>query len=1200
MKSNSSGSSSNQLLNNTQLLLEALFNQSLTFVAILSPEGQVLDVNDSVLKSKGFTKDDFIGKPIWKSPLWCNFPEWETIWKQRLVEASQLQTPVITKDIFQGKDGSDYYAEASATALYDPDNGELLGYLVQAIDTTKCQLIEDKNQANEARLEFILERCHIGSWDYNHIDDTAHRSLMHDQIFGYDQLLPQWTYEMFLNHVIPEERDDVDKGFQQAVKNKADFTTEFRIRRKDGEIRWILASSGHPVDATGLAKLRAGTVQDITELKQAEIAKLSHSAELQSLFNALPDTYYRMTSDGTILDYRAQQKSEQDENPDNFVGKRMADFLPDDIALLFQSKIDEALQAEQAVTFNYALLANHQMTHCDVRLNRIPHSDQLICVIRDVTDEFKSKESLATSEQLFRTFFEQAAVGVALVDAEKGTFVRINQRFCDMLGFSVEEMVNGKHFRAITHPDDLPLGLNNLEAIRSGKKRKASQEKRYIHKDGHVVWVELSVSSTSKNGEPAQTMIAIAQDINLRKKAEEKLQLSARVFSDTQEGIVITDAQQLIVDTNPAFSQITGYSREDVLGKSTSLLSSGKQSPQFYAQMWAAITENGHWQGEVWNRTKEGELFAELLNISSLTNEHNQVTHYVGVFSDITSIKRQQEKLNLMAHYDVLTNLPNRTLFIDRFHQSIAHSKRTGHQLAVCFLDLDDFKPVNDNYGHDIGDRLLVEVAARITGCIRDEDTVSRQGGDEFAILLNDIKCVSEYEVTIQRLHQVLAMPYFIDSVQHKVTASSGVTLYPSDSGDIDTLLRHADNAMYQSKLLGKHRSQLYSPDSDQRIIQKNLQLEEIEQALVNHEFQLYYQPKVNMVTGEVFGVEALIRWLHPEKGLIPPLAFLPYIDGAPLEIRLGEWVINEALQQLNHWQQQGVDLEVSINISSDHLLSPMFVTVLEKYIAAYPSVNAQRLQLEILESSALGDLNTITRIIETCQNSFGVSFALDDFGTGYSSLTHLRSLPVNTIKIDQSFVRDVLDDPSDYSIIEGVISLTKAFNRNVIAEGVETSNHGLMLLVMGCEQAQGYAIAKPMPAGSLIQWLNDYIPNKAWLDCGQQQRSNKEKSLEIFRLINNQWIEKLRSKVACSGHDMANWPIFDHQLCQCASWIRREQQNQLFDKEEVQRLKETHAKLHAMADLMQRQYDAGDITAARASLSALELVFEELSKGVG
>ncbi|WP_171035714.1 EAL domain-containing protein [Colwellia ponticola] len=695
----------------------------------------------------------------------------------------------------------------------------------------------------------------------------------------------------------------------------------------------------------------------------------------------------------------------------------------------------------------------------------------------------------------------------------------------------------------------------------------------------------------------SEATTALRIEINQRKLAEEKLQLSSRVFNNTHEAIMITNEEQVIVDVNPAFSDITGYNREEMIGKTPHVLRSGKHSANFYQAMWQAVTEQGHWQGQVWNKSKQGDLYAELLSISSLKNDEGKVTHYICLFSDITDLKRQQEQLKLMAHYDVLTKLPNRALFVDRFHHAIAHSIRTGHQLAICFLDLDDFKPVNDNYGHDVGDRLLIEVAKRITECIREEDTVSRQGGDEFAILLNDLKSASQYEVTMDRIHQSLAQPYDIDGVQHNITASSGVTLYPSDNSDIDTLLRHADHAMYQSKLAGKHRTQLYNPDYDQLIIQKNSQLEEIEQALANNEFELYYQPKVNMTTGDVFGVEALIRWLHPDKGLIQPLDFLPFIDDTPLENKLGEWVINEALQQLTQWQQHNILIQMSINISSNHLLSPMFFDVLKNNLTKYPTIDSQYLQLEILESSTLGDISIITDIIKTCQQRLGVSFALDDFGTGYSSLTHLRSLPVDTIKIDRSFVRDMLDDPSDYSIIEGVIALTQSFSRNVIAEGVESKNHGLMLLMMGCEQAQGYEVAPPMPASEFSYWLRHYIANQDWLLCGNKSRSNKENSLAIFKILSRQWKDKLTEKVSEGSDGVTYWPIIDSHYCHCGNWIAREKTKQLFAREGIERLEQVHHKVHSIAHAIKSHYQQGDLHTTQAILVDFELAFDEMSE---
>ena len=353
--------------------------------------------------------------------------------------------------------------------------------------------------------------------------------------------------------------------------------------------------------------------------------------------------------------------------------------------------------------------------------------------------------------------------------------------------------------------------------------------------------------------------------------------------------------------------------------------------------------------------------------------------------------RKQQKTLETLAHYDLLTQLPNRTLFVDRFNQAVAHSKRDKTKLAVCFLDLDNFKSINDNYGHNVGDRILIEVAKRIKNVIRKEDTVSRQGGDEFTLLLRDIDHFRQCEQTFERIRETVSKPYLIDGHTHKLTASIGATLYPIDDADLDTLVRHADQAMYQAKLAGKDQYHLFNILDDQQTIQKQNKIQEIKQALANNELELYYQPKVNMRTGQVIGAEALIRWIHPEKGMIPPLEFLPYIEGTELELRIGGWVINQALQQLDRWQELNLSLEVSINVSSHHLQSEVFFDQLIEALDNHPDVSSQDLQLEILESSALGDLQAISGIVKSCQNVLGVKVALDDFGTGYSSLTHWR-----------------------------------------------------------------------------------------------------------------------------------------------------------------------------------------------------------------
>lgn len=554
----------------------------------------------------------------------------------------------------------------------------------------------------------------------------------------------------------------------------------------------------------------------------------------------------------------------------------------------------------------------------------------------------------------------------------------------------------------------------------------------------------------------------------------------------------------------------------------------------------------------------------------------------------LEEIQYRDEHLQHLALYDELTSIPNRSLFVDHFHMAIAHSKRTNTQLAICFLDLDNFKPINDNFGHEVGDKLLIEVAKRITASIRQQDTVSRQGGDEFAILLGDIQSFAQCEQSIERICHAITQPYLIDAHEHMITVSSGITLYPSDDGDIDTLIRHADQAMYEAKLAGKNRYHLFNPQHDQKIIQKHHKLEEIEQALLNNQFQLFYQPKVNMATGTVFGVEALIRWIHPEKGIIPPLHFLPVIEGSPLENSIGDWVINQALMQLDEWQSQGINLEVSVNIASPHLQSNAFASTLAATLRKYPAVNSQSLQLEILESSVLDDVHTISNIIGACQ-ALGVSVALDDFGTGYSSLTHIRRLPVDVIKIDQSFVRDVLDDPSDLTIVNGVIALADSFSRHVIAEGVETTEHGIVLLMSGCHEAQGYGIAKPMPASDFAQWFSDYKPNQRWLHCARAQLTDSERKIKLLKLFIEQWIARVELFVQAPAENPVAFPSMDRRNSHFGHWMKRAKKEHEFEEAWLQQLNKAYIKVTDIAESILARYEQGDVSTAPADVESLK-----------
>ena len=567
-----------------------------------------------------------------------------------------------------------------------------------------------------------------------------------------------------------------------------------------------------------------------------------------------------------------------------------------------------------------------------------------------------------------------------------------------------------------------------------------------------------------------------------KEKVANELALAASVFAHAGEAISITDAAGTIIDVNDTFTKTTGYSREEIIGKNSRILQSGRQSPEFYVDMWQALVKKGYWYGEIWNRRKSGELYAEMKTISAVRDENNVITHYVSLCTDITLLKEHQDQLERIIHYDMLTKLPNRSLFADRLSQAMLRCNRHDQSLAVVFLDLDGFKNVNDAYGHDMGDDLLIALSRRMKDVFRDGDTLARIGGDEFVAVITNLEKVEDCEPVLERILLAASGPVVLGDAALKVSASIGVTFYPQDSVDAGQLVRHADQAMYVAKELGKNRYHLFDTAQDDAIKEQQKKLAAIRIALDNHQFVLYYQPKVNMRTGAVTGVEALIRWQHPERGLLNPMEFLPVIENHTMNIEMGEWVIDTAISQISQWQEMGLNLAIitSVNISAVQLQQPDFAEKLATLLAAHPDVKPHYLELEVLETSVLDDVQHVSDVMDACIE-LGVNFALDDFGTGYSSLTHLRRLPAHLIKIDQSFVRDMLVDADDFAIVEGVIGLAKPFKRDVIAEGVETIEHGTALLQLGCELAQGYGIARPMPASDVPTWINNWKPDVSW-----------------------------------------------------------------------------------------------------------------------
>ena len=676
-------------------------------------------------------------------------------------------------------------------------------------------------------------------------------------------------------------------------------------------------------------------------------------------------------------------------------------------------------------------------------------------------------------------------------------------------------------------------------------------------------------------------VFGIVQDIGARKRSEARLQLAANVFTHVREGIMIADAGGIIVEVNDAFTRITGFERNDAIGQSPRILKSGRQAPEFYTALWTSLAERGYWSGEIWNRRKNGELYAQGLTISAFRDSLGRAQNYVGLFTDITRTKELQEQLQRIAHYDALTNLPNRVLLADRLQQALAQCHRKKSTVAVVYLDLDDFKAVNDRHGHGVGDALLVALAQRMKDALREGDTLSRIGGDEFIAVLVNLEQAQSYQSAIERLLQAAAAPVVADELTLQVSVSIGVTLYPQDPGDADLLMRHADQALYVAKQSGKNRYHLFDVAHDAAVNIQREGLQHIRTAFEQGQFVLHFQPKVNMRSGEIVGAETLIRWQHPERGLLPPNAFLPLIESDALAVDLGEWIIDSALTQVELWRRQGLNIPVSVNIAAGQLQQGDFTLRLRQMLAAHPSIQPGDLTMEVLESSALDDLIRVSQIIKDCQD-LGVSFALDDFGTGYSSLTYLKRLPVSLLKIDQSFVRDMLDDPDDLAILEGVIGLATAFRRGIIAEGVETVEQGELLLELGCELAQGYGIGRPMLAADLPDWVAHWRPAARWLNTTPVKRDDLP--LLFAQVEHRAWVIAIEKHLS---NDASAPPLAASQ-CRVGGWLTTKSRVGHAEHADFHAAERVHREAHALAIELCELKTAGRTPEALARLNEL------------
>jgi len=597
---------------------------------------------------------------------------------------------------------------------------------------------------------------------------------------------------------------------------------------------------------------------------------------------------------------------------------------------------------------------------------------------------------------------------------------------------------------------------------------------------------------------------------NALREANKNLLLADQVFENASEGILVTDPDGIIVRANPAVSQISGYPMEEIIGNNPRIFSSGRQSTAFYTEMWQSLITTGSWMGDLWNRKKNGEEYAQKVALSAIRDEQGDTSNYLAVFSDITALVNHQKELEQTAHFDALTELPNRALLLERMHEAIDLVASNDDWGAVLFLDLDGFKEINDLYGHSVGDSLLIAASRRVATHFRPEDTLGRLGGDEFAAIVTGLTTRDQALELANRILGEIAKPFEFDGLRVSLSTSIGITTFCGRSEVTpDLLLRQSDTAMYQSKLEGKNRYTLFNPKTEVAITSFNNKINALSAAIDQEELLFHFQPKVDVVRGAIHGVEALVRWDHPQDGLRMPNTFLEATENLETALKLDGWALARSFETLSSWKERGVTTPLSVNIDPRNLASGWIYDHLRDLLRRYENVDPAMLDIEVLESADAIRGKQVSEAILACKK-LGVTFSIDDFGTGYSTLTHLRHLPADHVKIDQSFVRHSTNSLDDLAIVDAVLGLATALNREVIAEGVETKDHQNLLISLGCPLLQGYSIARPMPEQDYFSWQAKFQPDPDW-DL-LMTLSKRHARLLYYQVDLRNWVETLKA----------------------------------------------------------------------------------------
>ena len=1052
--------------------------------------------------------------------------------------------------------------------------------------------------------------------------------------YGYDLPALRQLNVSAINTLSP---DEIRARMQHAETGQRRWF-EFRHRLASGEVRDVNVASG-PIETDGRTLLLSTSI-DITERKSQETALRRNEARLENIIEG--------TGAGTWEWDFVSDRISCNERWASISGR-----TPDELGILDAAAWNEQIHPDDRILFEHAFgehtAGKSPSFQCEYRVRA--HPDRWIWVqdhgriterdageqpllmsgIRsDITERRRAEEALIESLAYNSTLFSATLIPLVIAEPETLRFQDCNPAAVAIYRMGSREELLGLTPLDVSTPTQYD-GTPSAEAAQSHIRNALENgsdlfEWRHVRPSGEVWDAEVNLMTLHYNGK--RLLQFSLQDISLRKRAEAGMREALVVFNASSQGIMTTDGRGIITNVNPAFCNITGFEADEVVGHRASVFKSGHHQPEFYHDMWAALAEKGEWEGEIWNRRTSGESYPQWLSISAVRDNRGQAVEYVALFSDISERKKQEEIVWRQANYDPLTGLANRNLFHDRLERALAQARRNHANVGLMFIDLDGFKWINDTLGHDTGDKLLIEVAERLRGCVRDQDTVARLGGDEFTIVLQEVGEAANLRSIGEKVVGVLRDPFTLGGKPHHISGSVGITIFPDDGPDVQTLLRNADIAMYQSKQSGKNRCQFYAHHM-QVSAQARMQTEaDLRIALQQKAFALHYQPIVDADSGELIGAEALIRWQHPERGLVSPLDFIPVAEESGLIVGIGEWALREAAEQWQRWCAAGhPPLRLAVNVSGVQFRESDFSERIGRVLSEC-GIERGHLMLEITESVLMdGSEESEARMRDI--KSQGIGYSLDDFGTGFSSLSYLKRFPVDIVKIDRSFVRDCPDDRNDAHLVEAIINMAHSLDLRVTAEGVETSAQLEFLRDLGCDYLQGYLIGKPVPAETfealfsrrrllpeqshssleadrlLAALRHDTLDIDEWLGRLLGERSPEMRTfiaeqswvchgLDLRHAVENhlRWRQRLHNVVSGDELTMESDEACSITRCALGGWILERESSPAID-----RLDHLHREFHKQAGQIIADFNLGYRDSARRNLVGLR--FRKASRDV-